>query len=150
MRRGQPLHEEGLSAFGPFVLDGRQRILRRDGELLRLTPREIDVLVALVERHGELVEKSRFFDQVWRGLAVEECNLSQHVAALRRVLHDDARIPTYIETVPRRGYRFVAPVVPVDPSSPPAATPTPGTKELAPPPPSASEEPGPAAPQPVR
>ncbi len=122
---GDPLHDEGLYAFGPFVLDASQRVLWRDRELLRLTPREIDVLVALVERHGEIVEKSRFFDQVWRGLAVEECNLSQHVAGLRRALGDDARVPTYIETLPRRGYRFVAPVANVDRSSVPVWTPAP-------------------------
>ncbi len=106
---GDPLPEEHLS-FGPYSLDARQRVLLRGDVPLRLTPREIDVLITLVAAHGEIVDKSRFFDQVWRGVSVEECNLSQHVAALRRVLGDDARVPIYIETVPRRGHRFVEPV----------------------------------------
>lgn len=100
-----------LYRFGPFALDVEQRVLLRDDEPLRLTPRDVGVLIALVERHGELVDKTRLMDQVWQGVCVEECNLSQHVATLRRVLGDDARRPAYIETVSRRGYRFVAPVV---------------------------------------
>ncbi len=101
--------QEGVVySFGPFALDAGQRVLARDGQPLHLTPRELDILAVLVVRHGELVDKGWLLQEVWRGVCVEECNLSQHVAALRRVLEDDARQPTYIETVPRRGYRFVA------------------------------------------
>jgi DNA-binding winged helix-turn-helix (wHTH) protein/tetratricopeptide (TPR) repeat protein len=147
---------EELYLFGPFALDAAQRVLLREDGPLRLTPREVDVLVALVERHGEIVDKNRLLEQVWRGVSVEECNLSQHVAALRRVLGDDAREPIYIETVPRRGYRFVAPVAraarPRDPSpAPPAEAASP---ELPPsaaePPPAEVPPPPPATPSTIR
>jgi DNA-binding winged helix-turn-helix (wHTH) protein/tetratricopeptide (TPR) repeat protein len=95
-------------SFGRFALDVRQRVLSKDGQPLHLTPRELDILAMLVVRHGELVDKGKLLEEVWHGVCVEECNLSQHVASLRRVLEDDARQPSYIETVPRRGYRFVA------------------------------------------
>lgn len=131
-RRGVALPEEELLSFGPFSLDPRQRVLLRADVPLRLTPREVDVLITLVAAHGEIVDKSRFFDEVWRGVSVEECNLSQHVAALRRVLGDDARVPIYIETVPRRGYRFLAPV---------ARTVRPSAAALTPPPLPAPESP---------
>lgn len=120
---------ENTYCFGPFALDMTRRVLMRSGMPQRLTPREIDVLAVLVERHGEIVEKGQLFELVWQGADVDECNLAQQIALLRRVLGDDAREPTYIETVPRRGYRFVAPVsleveagAPVPP--PPLASPT--------------------------
>jgi len=124
--------QEGVVySFGPFALDAGQRVLARDGQPLHLTPRELDILAVLVVRHGELVDKGWLLQEVWRGVCVEECNLSQHVAALRRVLEDDARQPTYIETVPRRGYRFVARVaigaeaLRVGATAPPAMAPPP-------------------------
>jgi DNA-binding winged helix-turn-helix (wHTH) protein/tetratricopeptide (TPR) repeat protein len=120
-----------IYSFGPFALDADQRVLLRAGEPLRLTPKETDVLVALVERHGELVEKSRFFDEVWRGVCVEECNLAQHVAGLRRALGDDAREPMFIETVPRRGYRFVARVTRGDAPAGERAAPPPAAPAVA-------------------
>ena len=95
-------------AFGPFELDAGQGVLRRDGQPVHLAPKSVGVLLVLVEHHGELVDKTRIFDLVWPGVTVEECNLAQHVASLRRLLGDDARGPSYIETVSRRGYRFVA------------------------------------------
>jgi DNA-binding winged helix-turn-helix (wHTH) protein/tetratricopeptide (TPR) repeat protein len=116
-------------SFGRFELDACQGVLRRDGQRLHLAPKSIEVLVALVERHGELVDKERIFDRVWPGVTVEDCNLAQHVASLRRALGDDAREPSFIETISRRGYRFVADVIrgapASDPSLPPAATPAP-------------------------
>lgn len=69
-------------------------MLLRGREPLRLTPKEIDVLTVLVEAHGRLVDKGRLLQEVWPGVCVEECNLAQHVASLRRVLADDARSPT--------------------------------------------------------
>jgi len=135
------LQDDTLYSFGPYALDATQRVLHRSTERLRLTPREIDVLIALVERHGEIVDKSRIFERVWKGVCVEECNLSQHVATLRRILGDDAQKPSYIETVPRRGYRFVAQVARASRSSiaaaallPESATATPAPAAFTPPP----------------
>lgn len=96
--------------FAEYSLDGERQLLSRGGEPVRLTPKGLGVLWALVEARGEMVGKRELFARVWPGVIVEDCNLSQHVACLRRVLEDDAGRPRFIETVPRRGYRFVAPV----------------------------------------
>jgi Tol biopolymer transport system component/DNA-binding winged helix-turn-helix (wHTH) protein len=96
--------------FGPFVIDIRERVLTRDGEAVPLTPKAFDLLATLVERPGELISKDEFFQKVWPCTIVEESNLAYNVFALRKALGDTADNPQYIETVPRRGYRFKAPV----------------------------------------
>jgi TolB-like protein/DNA-binding winged helix-turn-helix (wHTH) protein len=98
-------------AFGSFVLERtQQRVLRSDGTLVALTPRLFSALLAFVERSGELLDKGALMEIVWPGLVVEENNLNQVVWGLRRALGDDAHGSRLIETVPRRGFRFVAPV----------------------------------------
>ncbi|HSH89629.1 MAG TPA: winged helix-turn-helix domain-containing protein [Ramlibacter sp.] len=98
-------------AFGSFVLErAQQRVLRSDGTLVALTPRLFSALLAFVERAGDLLDKGSLMEIVWPGLVVEENNLNQVVWGLRRALGDDAHGSRFIETVPRRGFRFVAPV----------------------------------------
>jgi DNA-binding winged helix-turn-helix (wHTH) protein/TolB-like protein/Tfp pilus assembly protein PilF len=98
-------------AFGSFVLERtQQRVLRSDGTLVALTPRLFSALLAFVERAGELLDKGALMEIVWPGLVVEENNLNQVVWGLRRALGDDAHGSRLIETVPRRGFRFVAAV----------------------------------------
>ena len=98
------------SAFGDFVLERSQkRVLRRDGEM-SLTPRLYDALALFVDHAGRLLEKDSLFQALWPGRVVEENNLSQVVFSLRRALGDDSHGSRFIETVPRRGFRFVAPV----------------------------------------
>jgi adenylate cyclase len=95
--------------FGPFVLDVTDRSLKRDGVPVPLTPKVFDLLVALVEGAGRLVEKEALLKKVWPDVAVEEGNLTKGVFSLRQLL--DPESPSrYIETIPKRGYRFVAPV----------------------------------------
>jgi len=96
--------------FGPFRLDPAARHLFRDGEPVGLTPKAFDVLVALVEAGGEVVERERLMDRVWPATAVVDANLTQTVSVLRRVLGDTATEHSYIATVPGRGYQFTAPV----------------------------------------
>jgi DNA-binding winged helix-turn-helix (wHTH) protein/tetratricopeptide (TPR) repeat protein len=145
------LKDEATYTFGPFTLDGGRRLLLHGGTPLRLTPKEIDVLAALVVHHGEIVDKTQLLEEVWRGVCVEECNLSQHIAALRRILGDDAHQPIYIETVARRGYRFVAPVVRESGPGPTplpavrAPTPLPATRDSTPPPAASGSTPPPLA-----
>ncbi len=96
--------------FGGFHLDRDERVLRRGNAPVPLTPKAAEILLMLVGRHGHIVEKADLMRQVWRDTAVEESNLTQNIYTLRRVLSDaDGRCP-FIETVPRRGYRFVGPV----------------------------------------
>ena len=96
--------------LGPFRLDTEARVLTHDGVATELGARGVAVLVALVSRAGEYVEKSRIVDAAWPGLVVDEANLAVQISAIRRVL---ARVPDgkhWIETLSRRGYRFVGPV----------------------------------------
>ena len=98
-------------AFGGFLLERtQQRVLGSNAIALALTPRLFSALLFFVERPGELLDKSSLMDAVWPGLVVEENNLNQVVWGLRRALGDDAHGSHFIETVPRRGFRFVAAV----------------------------------------
>jgi len=98
-------------AFGDFVLErSQQRVLHRDGTLLTLTPRLFSALLLLAERAGELLDKDTLMLALWPGLVVEENNLSQVISGLRRALGDDTQGSRYIQTVPRRGFRFIATV----------------------------------------
>lgn len=96
--------------FGAFRLDALDKVLWHDEQVVALTPKAIDTLVALVERHGRLVTKDELLALVWPDAFVEENNLAQNVSALRRVLGEGTEGSKFIETVPKRGYRFVAPV----------------------------------------
>jgi eukaryotic-like serine/threonine-protein kinase len=106
------MHQESkrLFEFGAFRLDPVERLLLRGGDLVPLTPKAFELLLALVERHGHLVEKSQLMKLVWPDSFVEETNLSHHISILRSTLGESTNTELFIETVPRRGYRFVAPV----------------------------------------
>jgi TolB-like protein/tetratricopeptide (TPR) repeat protein len=95
--------------FGPFVLDVADRSLKRGHAPIPLTPKTFDLLVALVENAGRLVEKDSLLRRVWPDVAVEEGNLTKGVFSLRQILEAEGG-PRYIETVPKRGYRFVEPI----------------------------------------
>jgi Tol biopolymer transport system component/DNA-binding winged helix-turn-helix (wHTH) protein len=100
-----------IYTFGPYRLDPSERLLSRDGTALALTPKAFDLLVYLVERHGRLVEKTTLMSALWPDTIVEEANVAYNISALRKALGDDRGDAKFIETVPTRGYRFVAPVV---------------------------------------
>lgn len=96
--------------FGPFRLNATERTLVRDGEPIRLTPKVIDTLLVLVEGKGRIVTKDDLMEAVWPGTFVEESNLASNVSLLRKALGEDADGQPYIETLPKRGYRFIAQV----------------------------------------
>ncbi|WP_166038782.1 transcriptional regulator [Sphingosinicella sp. YJ22] len=100
----------GSFRFDRFLLDPVDRQLRRDGAPVELNARYLDALALLVSESGKLVSKDRFMDEVWRGVPVTDEALTQCVRTLRRQLGDDAARPRFIETVPKHGYRFIAPV----------------------------------------
>ena len=85
-----------------------ERLLLRAGQVVPLTPKAFDLLVYLVERRGRLVEKSALMSALWPNTVVEEANVAYNISALRKVLGDDREDARFIETVPTRGYRFVA------------------------------------------
>src|SRR5262245_50704723 len=94
--------------FGPFRLDAAERLLSRDGEAVPLSPKAFDLLLAMVERCGRLLEKDELMKLVWPDIFVEEANLSYTISLIRKALGDIAG--QFIETVPKHGYRFVAEV----------------------------------------
>lgn len=93
--------------FDNFYLDARNRQLWRAGELLALNSKYFDVLLLLVTRNGQLVEKQRIFDEVWQGVFVTDAALTQCIKDIRKQLGDDATRPRFIKTVPRHGYIFI-------------------------------------------
>lgn len=94
--------------FGPFQVDIAEHSLLRDGKPVSLTPKVFDLLRVLVQNNGRLVEKDELLKEVWPDSFVEEGNLNRNVSILRKVLGEDASGGPYIETIPKRGYRFVA------------------------------------------
>jgi DNA-binding winged helix-turn-helix (wHTH) protein/Tfp pilus assembly protein PilF len=95
--------------FGPFRLDARERLLLHDEEIVPLSPKAFDMLLALVENSGHLLEKNELMQTLWPDTFVEEGSLAQNISLLRKAL-DESESQKFIETVPRRGYRFVASV----------------------------------------
>lgn len=104
--------QQNCYSFGPFLLDTRERVLLRDGEIVPLTAKVFETLVVLVENNGHALEKEELIKTLWPDTFVEEGNLTQNVSRLRKVLGED-----YIETLPRRGYRFTADVSEIEPES---------------------------------
>jgi len=98
--------------FGRFRLNVAERVLLRDGEAVPLTPKVFDILVALVENGGQIVSKDELMKRVWPNVFVEEGNLTQNISLLRKALGETPGGAQFIETVPRRGYRFAADVSP--------------------------------------
>ena len=106
----KPTQFSRLYEFGPFLLNAAERLLVTNGSPVPLPPRAFDLLVVLVENHGSLVTKDNLLKHVWQDMCVEEGNIPYNVLLVRKVLGDDAAAPQYIETVPKQGYRFIAPV----------------------------------------
>jgi DNA-binding winged helix-turn-helix (wHTH) protein len=117
----------GSFRFDRFELDPCERRLRSNDGPIELNARYLDALALLVREAGKLISKDRFLDEVWRGVPVTDEALTQCVKSLRRQLGDDAARPRFIETVPKHGYRFIAPVERIAPepsASPVASTPS--------------------------
>ena len=96
--------------FGPFQLVPEERLLFCNGGIVALSPKDMDLLLVLVESRGRLLQKDELMKHLWPESFVEEANLSHHVSLLRKALGDHGGGVVYIETVPKHGYRFVVPV----------------------------------------
>ncbi|SEB41839.1 winged helix-turn-helix domain-containing protein [Terriglobus roseus] len=99
-----------LYLFDTFELSEQEFSLSRDGRRLSIEPRALQVLFVLVKNQGKLMEKKALLEAVWKDTYVEETTLTRAIAVIRKHLADDPRVPRYIETVPTRGYRFIAEV----------------------------------------
>src|SRR5574338_138972 len=118
--RGWPSNAAGQSrtgvrvtaqfSFDRFFVDAGQRRLTNGGEIIEVNSRYLDALILMLAHPGQLITRDRFLDEVWKGIPVTDEALSQCIANLRRLLGDDAACPQFIETVPKHGYRFIAPV----------------------------------------
>ncbi len=115
MRNSGGIHGAAMSQqtkhiyeFGRFRLDPTEHLLLRDGEVIPLQPKVFDLLLALVAHHGHLLEKDELMTLVWPDTFVEEANLASNISQIRKALGDGENGQRYIETVPKRGYRFVA------------------------------------------
>src|SRR6185295_9088301 len=104
------MEQNNIFRFGPFSLDPGERVLLRKGRLVPLAPKAVNTLLVLARNRGHVVEKDVLMSEIWPDEAVEEGNLAQHIFTLRRALGETNGGPNYIETIPRRGYRFVAPL----------------------------------------
>jgi TolB-like protein/DNA-binding winged helix-turn-helix (wHTH) protein len=100
--------------FGEFTVDTEQKVLFRDDKPLPLTPKLFDTLLILIENSGRIVKKEELMNRLWPETFVEEANLTSNIQQLRKSLGDNARHPRYIETVAKRGYRFIAPLMTID------------------------------------
>src|SRR5258705_4127710 len=96
--------------FGPYRIDSSKRVLTKAGEAISLTPKATEILLLFLRNAGQLIEKQELMKEVWPDTFVEEANVTQNIFTLRRALGDDRIGARYIETVARRGYRFVAAV----------------------------------------
>jgi DNA-binding winged helix-turn-helix (wHTH) protein/TolB-like protein len=99
--------------FDGFRLDARKRLLLREGEVLSLTPKAFDTLLVLLESGGRVVEKDELMQAIWPYTIVEESALSRNIYLLRKTLGESPDEHRFIVTVPGRGYRFVAQVMPL-------------------------------------
>src|SRR4030095_14524075 len=95
-----------LYKFDSFIVDVNQRVLFRDGRMVPLTPKVFETLLLLVENQGSIVTKERMLATLWPDVFVEESNVTFNITMLRKALGDSKQSSVYIETVPRRGYRF--------------------------------------------
>src|SRR6476619_4524858 len=99
--------------FGPFAFDRQSRLLWRDGAEIALPPRVLGVLEVLIDRPGQVVARQDLLDGVWKDAFVTDTSLTEAVSFLRQALGDDPQAPRYIQTVHRRGYRFLLTPAPV-------------------------------------
>lgn len=97
--------------FAQYRLDTEARLLFRRGERMALTPKAVDLLIALVAAEGKPMGKEELLQKVWADTAVEEGSLTSHISLLRKALGEGHDEPQFIETIPKRGYRFVCPLM---------------------------------------
>lgn len=123
MNEHSPLKRKAFYRFGSFRLDPERRVLQRDDDVVPLPPKTVETLLALLRNPGEAIDKEALIQAVWPDTFVEENNLAHHISVLRKTLGNAQNGRPYIETIPKRGYRFVGIVQDGEQEdTPPAAT----------------------------
>src|ERR1700683_1978445 len=110
--------KEGALQIGEWIVNPSLDSISKGTETLKLEPRTMRLLLSLAESAGEVVSVDRLLNDVWTGVIVGSASVYQAVSQLRKLLGDVDPVPTYIATVPRKGYRLIAPVRRVEPASP--------------------------------
>ena len=105
-----PASDKQSYEFASFRLDAAEYILSREGRIIPLTPKVFETLLVLVQNSGHVVDKDELYKRVWQDAFVEETNLTKNISILRKILSEGGGERSFIETVPKRGYRFVVPV----------------------------------------
>src|SRR5712675_2430473 len=100
----------GQYEFGAYRLEAQSRTLFRGGDHVVLPPKVTELLVALVEAAGRVLTREELLQRLWPDTVVEEGSLTSHISLLRKALGEDPKAQGFIETLPKRGYRFVASV----------------------------------------
>src|ERR1041384_4103755 len=100
--------------FGPFRINTTDKLLHRNGRVLKVYPRSVDVLLALLGSNGRVVTGEELLEAVWGQTNVERGNVTSSISDLRKALGDSLKTHTYIETIPTRGYRWIGPITRVD------------------------------------
>jgi DNA-binding winged helix-turn-helix (wHTH) protein len=132
VQRSEEIHAAAETfEFGPFRLDVAERTLVCKQDIVALTPKGFDVLAALVRRAEHLVTREELLREVWQDTFVEEANLNYTISLLRKTLGDAPDEPTYIQTISKRGYRFIATVRRVPSVTIPPADTSPATSDAA-------------------
>jgi DNA-binding winged helix-turn-helix (wHTH) protein/Tfp pilus assembly protein PilF len=111
MRGDNSLTEKGVYEFGDFRLDTRDSTIESAGHSLSIAPKALDLLIVLVENCGRIVDKQELMKKIWPDTFVEDNNLAFNISVLRKLFGESGASPRYIETIPKRGYRFIADVV---------------------------------------
>src|SRR5580658_6870950 len=122
-----------LLQIGDWVVDPDTDTIARGSELAKLEPRAMRLLLLLAQSPGAVISVDRMLTEIWPGVIVGPASVYQAISQLRRALADTDPEPTYIATVPRKGYRLIAPVRPVTASSPPQPAAAPAAQPAAPP-----------------
>ncbi|MDX2031850.1 MAG: LpqB family beta-propeller domain-containing protein [Blastocatellia bacterium] len=104
------MNRHQLYKFGPFSLDATAKVLLREGQAVSMTRKAVETLLVLVENEGQVVSKEEMLRAIWPDRVVDEANLTQNIAMVRRALGVEAGSPAFIETFPGRGYRLKGPV----------------------------------------
>src|SRR5687767_8748561 len=104
-------HQNRFYEFGEFRLDAHKRVLLKKGEPVHLTHKVFEVLLVLIENSGRVLDKDELINRVWEETIVEEANLKNSISTLRKALGDERGASHYIQTLPKRGYKFIAPVI---------------------------------------
>src|SRR5215813_15635011 len=123
--------ESSVLRIGGWRVDPELDELSREGQTIRVEPRTMQLLLYLAAHAGRVVDVKQLLDEVWSNVVVTQGSVYQAVAQLRQILGDDSEHPSYIENLPRRGYRLIAPVAPWDTPSMVASDPTPAEPGLA-------------------